>query len=44
MEASVPDQEVKSNPLLLLITWLWVGVPLLWGIEETIKKAMALFS
>lgn len=40
----MPDKEVKSNPVLLIVSWLWVGIPLAWGVEETIKKALALFS
>ena len=34
----------KSNPIPLVLAWLIVGLPLIWGIEQTIKKAMALFS
>jgi hypothetical protein len=29
--------------VMLALAWLAVGVPLLWGIVETLKKAMALF-
>jgi len=39
----VPEKEQKSTSLLLVVSWLWVGLPLLWGVEETIKKALALF-
>lgn len=34
----------KSNPLLLVVFWLYVGAPLAWGVWSTIKKAMALFN
>ena len=27
----------------LALAWLAVGVPLAWGVVETLKKAMALF-
>jgi hypothetical protein len=27
----------------LTLAWLAVGVPLLWGVVETLRKAMALF-
>ena len=27
----------------LVLAWLAVGVPLLWGVVQTLKKAMALF-
>ena len=32
-----------SSPLLLLVSWLVVGLPLAWGIMETLHKATALF-
>ena len=40
-----PDMppNATSSPLLLLVSWLVVGLPLAWGIIETLKKAMALF-
>jgi hypothetical protein len=38
------QQQPKSTSLVLLITfWLYVAIPLLWGVASTIKKAMALF-
>ena len=33
-----------SNPALIVIFWLYVGIPLAWGIWSTLKTAMALFS
>ncbi len=38
-----PAQAGHSNTLLLLISWLWVGVPLAWGVSQTIKTSLALF-
>jgi hypothetical protein len=32
-----------GNTLLLVVSWLWVGVPLLWGVSETLLTSMALF-
>jgi hypothetical protein len=32
-----------QSPLLLILAWLAVGLPLLWGVAQTIKKALALF-
>lgn len=32
-----------TSPLLLVLFWLYVAVPLLWGVGSTLKKAMALF-
>lgn len=38
------EQQSKTTPLILLIIfWLYVAIPLLWGVASTIKKAMALF-
>ncbi|HLN28490.1 MAG TPA: hypothetical protein VK395_12180 [Gemmataceae bacterium] len=27
----------------LVVSWLWVGVPLTWGVLETAKKSVVLF-
>lgn len=36
--------EVKKNPsLVLILSWVIVGIPLVWGITQTLYKAMALF-
>jgi hypothetical protein len=32
-----------TNPAIVVLAWLAVGVPLLWGVFETLKKALALF-
>jgi hypothetical protein len=32
-----------GNTLLLVVSWLWVGVPLAWGVLETLRTSMALF-
>jgi hypothetical protein len=36
-----------NNPatqrVLLVIAWLWAGLPLAWGITQTLRKALALF-
>lgn len=36
-------QHASFNPLLIAVFWLYVGVPLAWGIWSTLQKAMALF-
>jgi len=33
----------STNVIKLALAWLAVGVPLLWGVVQTLKKAMALF-
>jgi len=33
-----------SGVLALALAWLAVAVPLTWGVAQTIKKALALFS
>ncbi len=33
-----------SSLLFLILFWLYVSVPLGWGIGSTLKKAMALFN
>ncbi|HWU99311.1 MAG TPA: oxalate:formate antiporter [Oxalicibacterium sp.] len=37
-EASQP-----TNPLLIVAFWLYVGIPLAWGVWSTLQKATALF-
>ncbi len=32
-----------GNTLLLIVSWLWVGVPLVWGVLETLRTSLALF-
>jgi hypothetical protein len=31
------------NGAKLTIAWLWVGIPLAWGVAQTVMKAMSLF-
>jgi hypothetical protein len=37
------EARAQTSPLVLLLAWLAVGVPLLWGVAQTLKKALALF-
>jgi hypothetical protein len=39
-----PHQPKSTSPVWLIIFWLYVAIPLLWGVASTIKKAMALFA
>jgi hypothetical protein len=32
-----------GNALLLVVSWLWVGIPLGWGVVETLQTSLALF-
>jgi hypothetical protein len=32
-----------GNTLLLVVSWLWVGGPLVWGVLETLRTSLALF-
>lgn len=40
---SPASQQQKSNRLTLFIFWAYVGMPLIWGVWSTLKKAMSLF-
>jgi hypothetical protein len=45
-DMTTKDAQPKSqggNAFKLALAWLAVGVPLLWGVVMTLKKAMALF-
>lgn len=39
---STPEQE-NSSGLKLAVAWLFVGLPLAWGVTQTFIKALALF-
>jgi hypothetical protein len=32
-----------GNTLLLVVSWLWVGGPLVWGVLVTLRTSLALF-
>jgi hypothetical protein len=38
------ESSKPSQPLLLLLFWLYVCIPLAWGVWSTLKKALALFN
>jgi hypothetical protein len=38
------DRQKSNSIFLLVMFWLYVALPLLWGVTSTIKKAMALFA
>lgn len=39
-----PSPVVKaSSPIVMTLFWLYVGLPLAWGIWSTLQKAAALF-
>ena len=33
----------SNNKMMLVIAWLWVGLPLAWGVSQTFVKALGLF-
>jgi hypothetical protein len=33
----------KSSPIAVALAWLAVGIPLAWGVSQTLMKSMALF-
>ncbi|WP_442923353.1 MFS transporter small subunit [Methylomonas sp. LL1] len=37
------NHQQKTSVVTLMLFWLYVAMPLLWGVASTIKKAMALF-
>ena len=34
----------KSNRVALALSWLAVGLPLAWGVAQTLMKSLALFN
>jgi hypothetical protein len=41
--ANADSRSHATNVGKLALAWLAVGLPLLWGVIETLRKAMALF-
>ena len=37
------SEQVGSNRVLLVVSWLWVGLPLVYGVYELMTKASKLF-
>jgi hypothetical protein len=42
-ESARPTSHSSGNAMKLVLAWLAVGVPLLWGVVQTLRKATALF-
>ena len=37
-------QNSPTSRIRVVLSWLFVSIPLLWGIAQTIAKSMALFN
>jgi hypothetical protein len=37
------NESGKSSPVAVAVAWLAVGIPLLWGVSQTLMKSLALF-
>lgn len=37
------DKQKSGSLVWLVLFWLYVALPLFWGVASTLKKAMALF-
>ena len=44
MNAQDTARHPSRHPALIASFWLYVGVPLVWGVSATMQKAMALFA
>jgi hypothetical protein len=33
----------KFSPLLILLAWIFVGIPLTWGVYNTVRNSLKLF-
>jgi hypothetical protein len=38
------DSQRPSSRLLLIVAWLIVGIPAAWGVTQTAKRSMDLFT
>jgi hypothetical protein len=43
MTTTTPDAAGSSNKVVVILAWLVVGLPLLWGVAQTMGKAALLF-
>ena len=41
--AATREKDWSHNPGVIAFAWLAVGIPLLWGVLNTLSKAVALF-
>lgn len=39
----MPAAKSRAEVLLLIVSWLLVAVPLLWGVYQTYQKSLPLF-
>ena len=37
------QNQTNSNMIPLIFAWGWVGIPLTWGVIQTLQNAMKLF-
>lgn len=44
MSSMKSEAPAASNSLNLILSWAFVGIPLAWGVWNTIKNAIKLFS
>jgi hypothetical protein len=42
-ESEEQGNVVSGNKMLLLVAWLWVGIPLALGVADTLNNATKLF-
>jgi hypothetical protein len=42
-ETEMNPKHTSQNPFLVGGFWLYVGIPLAWGVWSTLQKALALF-
>jgi len=43
MNKTISKADNGSQTIKVLLAWAFVGIPLLWGISETLANAMRLF-
>jgi hypothetical protein len=39
----MPENTKKSSPVMILFAWLLIGVPLAWGVYNTVLSSQKLF-
>jgi hypothetical protein len=42
-DSGTPARSAAAERLQVAIAWIYVGIPLAWGVTETVLKSIALF-
>ncbi len=38
------ENQSKTSPVLIALSWAFVSIPLLWGVSQVVIKTLAIFT